>query len=185
MQQQRENTEPIVTAITCSAFSVKPEKYARQHMKKRWGKYWYATVIPLLVVGVMAIFDWRWLIVGFALVCVVYRMIGVTSWFAQLMRPAAVYGRFPHTVTATQSGDIIIKHYPLHEGDEFAPPTFTIVNEVIMHVSYDNDNVYMDYKYRNEHHHVVIDTLIIPRSAFAGGDSECFAFINLITSARS
>lgn len=73
--------------IRLEPFTVAPQTYAREAMERLVARWWWVGVAPALVCFGVGVGDWRWLVVGFALLLVVAPMVLAFAWITLLGAP--------------------------------------------------------------------------------------------------
>lgn len=103
--------------ITTNLFSLRPSAHAMETFRRKSVKVGCAAVVPVAVLVVWGLFDWRMLVVAAALVFLVVPPALLFSWFAVVSSKEAVRSLYPQRVSL--AGDALTVEYrempPLHE----------------------------------------------------------------------
>ncbi len=148
--------------VETEVYKVEASRYGRRVAMRLASRLWLPLGLPFIAAMIAGTYDWRWWIVGLALLLVLYPGILLIAYYYHALSPEAVRAILPQKVQISAT-DIYVTYYPMAEECK-APAPRRIKRGDIQHISMDGDFITLELRERE-----VID---MPRAAFAKGSLE-------------
>ncbi len=146
--------------IETEVYKIGAGHYGRRVAAKLASRWWLPLGLPIAALLVAGAWDWRWWIVGLAVILVIYPGLLMLAYYYYALSPEAVRAILPQKAVFDEN-DMTIVYYPMAEGCN-APSPRSIPREEILGITIDGD--YLNLILPKE------ETLEIPRSAFQSGE---------------
>lgn len=85
-------------------------------------RHWWLIVIPVAACLIAGMYDWRWLVIAFALLLIVWPGILMIVYFRYALTPEARKAILDKTVVKNPDGSLSITYLPPTDPDAPAPP---------------------------------------------------------------
>lgn len=172
--------------IATEVFTPGAAAHAAEAMRHRLGKIWLPLALPVAVLALIGMTDWRWLIVDAALLLTIYPFGVIAGWFGAMSSKSAIMAVYPQQITLTPDGTLTVSYRPLPPPDDAgrdaphpAPAPIVLSVDMVSDCELRKNRIYLNFS-RNS----AIRRLVIPVSAFSSTDG-CQMFCNSIIGALS
>ena len=100
----------------------KPDTYSRRLALIWLGRNWWLIVLPVAACLIVGMHDWRWLVVAFALLLIVWPGILMIVYFNHALTPEARKAILDKKVVENPDGSLSVTYLPSADPDTPAPP---------------------------------------------------------------
>lgn len=187
------------TSVSTGIFSLQPALLARRDFTRIATRYWWCVAIPVGALLLMGAVDWRWLVVALAAIFILIPTVAMFAWFTIMSRKAIITEIYPHRVSLTHEGDILVEYFPMpHPGNDetecsgtdchaaattrlHTPPHRIIRNTDITQIGIEGKHIVIslrtDLGKASDH----TDSILIPADTFSS-HTEAAAFFKTVAS---
>lgn len=99
-----------------------PATYSRRLAMIWLERNWWMIVLPVAVCLIAGLYDWRWLVVAFALLLIVWPGIMIIVFYDHALRPEARKAIMDKRVTVNPDGSLTVTYLSASTTDTTPPP---------------------------------------------------------------